>query len=392
MRLDRKTRTVLTARLEMRCSCCVTRPNIINEGMPPIPSHKPVKAGPGLLGRDIDKPSGPGQVNSKLGLRRPQDASPVDGLKLWDSMEYLEDGTPLYLKGKNSCIYFCIHGAGHSALSFTLLAQELQEFAAVAAYDIRGHGNSRHAGGEADLSIQTLVADAFAVFLEVVRRNPESTFVILGHSMGGSVAARLAKQLETTPNSERVVGLLIVDVVEGTALEYLPYMVEIISHKPKQFASLEDAIKWAVQSKSVMNLSSAKISIPPQLREVKSDGGAAHFEWKNNLLTSQPFWLEWFKGLSSTFLSSKFAKVCFIAARERLDKELEIANMQGKFKLVTFPNVGHCMMEDDPVAMARNCHMVLDRFRCALCMDDVRAIRERGVPAFVTRLKPYSKN
>lgn len=360
--------------------------------MPPIPTQKPLKAGPGLLKRDFEQPSSSGQVNSKLGLRRQLDTSPVDGTKLWDAVEYLADGTPLYVKGKNSCVFFCIHGAGHSALSFTLLAQELQEFASVVAYDIRGHGNSRHAGGEADLSIQTLVADALAVFIEVAQRHPESTFVILGHSMGGSVAARLAKQLETTAHCDRVVGLLIVDVVEGTALEYLPYMVEVINHKPKQFASIEDAIKWAVQSKSVMNVSSARISIPPQLREVKTDGGAGHFEWKNNLLTSQPFWLEWFKGLSSTFLSSKFAKVCFIAARERLDRELEIANMQGKFKLVTFPNVGHCMMEDDPVAMARNCHLVLDRFRCALCMDDVRAIRERGVPAFVSRLKPYSKN
>ena len=370
----------------------MTRPNIINEGMPPALPHKPVKVVPGLLKREPEKPTGPAQVNSKLGLRKAQDSHPVDGTKLWDAIEYLDDGTPLYTKGKNSCIFFCIHGAGHSALSFTLLAQELQEFAMVAAFDIRGHGNSRHAGGEADLSIQTLVADALLVFLELVKRYPEATFVILGHSMGGSVAARLAKQLESSPQCERIVGLLIVDVVEGTALEYLPYMVDIIQHKPKQFASLEDAIKWAIQSKSVMNLSSAKISIPPQLREVRSDGGQVHFEWKNNLLTSQPFWLEWFKGLSSTFLSSRFAKVCFIAARERLDKELEIANMQGKFKLVTFPNVGHCMMEDDPIAMARSCHMVLDRFRCALCMDDVRAIRERGVPSFVSRLKPYSKN
>ena len=60
--------------------------------------------------------------------------------------------------------------------------------------------------------------------------------------------------------------MISVDVVEGTALEYLPFMAEVISHKPKQFKSEEEAIKWAIQTKSVMNPESARISIPPQLK------------------------------------------------------------------------------------------------------------------------------
>ena len=317
--------------------------------------------------------------------------TPIDGKKMWDSIEYLQDGTPLYTMGKESCVFFCIHGAGHSALSFTLLAQQLQEFATTVSYDIRGHGYSKHEGGEADLSIDTLVNDALAVFEEVVKRHPNSTFAILGHSLGGSIAVRAAKKLETMPEAERIVALISVDVVEGTALEYLPYMVEIISHKPKSFESEEAAIKWALQSKNVFNLDSARISIPPQLTEVQTEKGKV-FKWKNELIKSEVFWLGWFKGLSSTFLASKFPKICFIAARERLDKELEIANMQGKFRLISFPNVGHCMMEDDPVSTAKNCYMVLDRFRCPLSTDDVKVIKEKGIPAFHSKLKPYSKN
>ena len=110
------------------------------------------------------------------------------------------------------------------------------------------------------------------------------------------------------------------------------------------------------------------------------------------MINSESFWLGWFKGLSSGFLAAKVPKVCFIAARERLDKELEIANMQGKYKLVTFPNVGHCMMEDDPIAMTKNCHMVLDRFKCPLSMEDLKFIKLHGVPAFHGKLLSYSKN
>lgn len=336
----------------------------------------------------MKKPSGPPKFPTKLPPSMKH--APIDGRKLWDSIEYLEDGTPLYTMGKQSCIFFCIHGAGHSALSFTLLAQELQEFASCISYDIRGHGFSEHGEGEKDLSIETLTDDCIRVFREAVKRHPNSTFVLFGHSMGGSVAVRAAKKLENMEERERIVALIMVDVVEGTALEYLPFMSEILSKRPVSFESEENAIKWAIQSKNVLNPDSARISIPPQLKSIEGEKGK-QFVWKNNLIESEKFWLHWFKGLSQDFLNSKFSKICFIAARERLDKELEIANMQGKFRLVTFPNVGHCMMEDDPIATAKNCHMVLDRFRCPLSMEDVKFIKDKGVPAFTSTLKAYSK-
>jgi protein phosphatase methylesterase 1 len=355
------------------------KPTKVNHGIFPKP---PQAAGGFSTGSGM----GLGQsAGKKLGL----DFNPVDGRTLWDSIDYLEDGTPIYFKGKESCIFFCIHGAGHSALSFTILAQELQEFASVLSYDIRGHGYSKHPDGEADLSINTLVADANYVINEAVKKYPNSTFVILGHSLGGSIACRLAKQLEKSPIAERIVSLISVDVVEGTALEYLPFMAEVINKRPKSFPSMQDAIRWIVHSKTVLNLESAKISIPPQLRE--NPNGSGEVVWKNELLKSEKFWTDWFKGLSSTFLESRFSKICFIAARERLDKELEIANMQGKFRLVSFPNVGHCMLEDDPVSAAKYCHMVLDRFKCPLSLDDVKKVKEKGIPSFHSGLKPYSK-
>jgi protein phosphatase methylesterase 1 len=41
-----------------------------------------------------------------------------------------------------------------------------------------------------------------------------------------------------------VLGVVNLDVVEGTAMEFLGNMMQIIESRPKGFASLEDAIAW----------------------------------------------------------------------------------------------------------------------------------------------------
>ena len=53
----------------------------------------------------------------------------------------------------------------------------------------------------------------------------------------------------------------------------------------------------------------------------------------------------WFTGLSSKFLASRTARLLVLAGTERLDKELMIGQMQGKFQLVVIPGVGHMVHE-----------------------------------------------
>ena len=137
-----------------------------------------------------------------------------------------------------------MHGAGMCAQSFALLAKEIKQFARLAAFDFRGHGYSEHPEGEKDLSITTLVNDALEVFNYLKEYDPDATFAIMGHSMGGSVASKLAKQIYDSEDSERVIALIVIDVVEGTALEALPAMEQIVLSKPKKFKSIEDAIRW----------------------------------------------------------------------------------------------------------------------------------------------------
>lgn len=39
-------------------------------------------------------------------------------------------------------------------------------------------------------------------------------------------------------------GLVVIDVVEGTAIDALPFMETIVSSRPRKFDSLESAITW----------------------------------------------------------------------------------------------------------------------------------------------------
>ncbi len=41
-----------------------------------------------------------------------------------------------------------------------------------------------------------------------------------------------------------------------------------------------------------------------------------------------------------------------LAGTDRLDKELMIGQMQGKFQLAVVPGVGHMLHEDDPTGVA----------------------------------------
>ncbi len=63
-----------------------------------------------------------------------------------------------------------------------------------------------------------------------------------------------------------------------------------------------------------------------------------------------PHWREWFTGLSGQFLGAPVAKLLLLAGTDRLDRDLTIGQMQGKFQLDVLPEAGHCVHEDRPRA------------------------------------------
>jgi protein phosphatase methylesterase 1 len=84
------------------------------------------------------------------------------------------------------------------------------------------------------------------------------------------------------------------------------------------------------------------ISVPSQFTQT-AEGS---FVWRTNLFKSEVFWEGWFKGLSKEFLSVPVNKMLLLAGTDRLDTELTIAQMMGKFALKMLPFVGHVIQED----------------------------------------------
>eukprot|EP00890_Picochlorum_soloecismus_P002933 jgi/Picsp_1/3640/NSC_06477-R1_protein phosphatase methylesterase 1-like len=165
-------------------------------------------------------------------------------------------------------VILCVHGGGYTGLTWAPLALALGQLGcecSIVAPDLRGHGRSE-TSDDLDLSIETLAADMQAIWLGVKRRmgQPKVSLVLLGHSMGAAVAIHAAKQPEIASDLN---GIVVIDVVEGTAIQSLSTMTSILQQRPSGFVSQEEAIEWALRSGTSRNRSSACISIPGMLNK-----------------------------------------------------------------------------------------------------------------------------
>ncbi|KMT19427.1 hypothetical protein BVRB_1g012720 [Beta vulgaris subsp. vulgaris] len=270
--------------------------------------------------------------------------SPIDWTAYFDqeddiSIPDTDNVFHVYKAGSEGPVIFCLHGGGYSGLSFALSASKIKEKGRVVAMDLRGHGKSI-TDNDLDLSIETLCTDVVAVLKTMYGDSPPA-IVIIGHSMGGSVAVHIAAK-RTLPS---LAGLIVVDVVEGTALASLVHMQKILSIRAKHFPSMVKAIEWSVKSGSLRNIDSARVSIPATL---KYDDSKKCFVHRACLEETEQYWRGWYEGLSEKFLSSPVPKLLLLAGTDRLDRTLTIGQMQGKFQMVVVRHTGHAIQEDVP--------------------------------------------
>ncbi|CEP11072.1 hypothetical protein [Parasitella parasitica] len=259
---------------------------------------------------------------------------PLDSLR--------EDENDDTARRTNGPLFVMHHGAGSSGLTFGVVAKHIKEFSqmecGVIAIDCRGHGASKTEMFDSDFSLATLSNDLINIIKETV--HDDQDIILVGHSMGGSVVVNVAC-MKVLKN---ITGVSVLDVVEGSAIDALSSMTKILSSRPKTFNSTEQAILWGIQSNTLRNLESAKLSIPALIELTEE----AKFKWITDLNKTQPFWTEWFTGLSNKFLNSGTAKLLILAGTDRLDKPLIIGQMQGRFQLNIFPDAGHFLQEDTP--------------------------------------------
>lgn len=104
----------------------------------------------------------------------------------------------------------------------------------------------------------------------------------------------------------------------------------------------------STRSRTIRNPTSARISVPALLLDSGDSGGPRPWRWRTDLAKTQPFWEGWFVGLSRKFLETRGGKLLVLAGTDRLDRELMIGQMQGKYQLLVLPEVGHFLHEDAP--------------------------------------------
>jgi protein phosphatase methylesterase 1 len=101
----------------------------------------------------------------------------------------------------------------------------------------------------------------------------------------------------------------------------------------------------SVTTNTIRNSVSARLSVPSIVRPADSDVSAHPYVWRTPLRSTAPFWAGWFTGLSSAFLTARAARLLILAGADRLDRELMIGQMQGKFQMAVVPGVGHMLHE-----------------------------------------------
>ncbi|XP_074378385.1 uncharacterized protein LOC141719921 isoform X2 [Apium graveolens] len=224
-------------------------------------------------------------------------------------------------------------------MEVVILARKIKQEARIVAMDLRGHGKSS-TENDLDLSIERLCGDVLAV-IKTMHGDSPPAILLVGHSMGGAVAVHVAAK-KVLPS---LAGLIVVDVVEGTAMASLMHMQKLLSNRMQYFPSIEKAIEWSVKGGTLRNIDSARISIPST---VKYDDSKKCYVHRARLMETEQYWRGWYEGLSEKFLSSPVPKILLLAGTDRLDRALTIGQMQGKFQMVLVRHTGHAIQEDVP--------------------------------------------
>ncbi|OWK17852.1 PPME1 [Cervus elaphus hippelaphus] len=227
----------------------------------------------------------------------------------------------------------------------------------IVALDLRGHGETKVRNSE-DLSAETMAKDVGNV-VEAMYGDLPPPIMLIGHSMGGAIAVHTASS-SLVPS---LLGLCMIDVVEGTAMDALNSMQNFLRGRPKTFKSLENAIEWSVKSGQIRNLESARVSMVGQVKQCEGitspEGSKSIVE---GIIEEEE---EDEEGSESVNKRKKEDDMEVSESVDRLDKDLTIGQMQGKFQMQVLPQCGHAVHEDAPDKVAEAVATFLIRHRFA---------------------------
>ena len=262
----------------------------------------------------------------------------------------LPDGTDepnirVYVAGERAqhaadiCLYF-IHGAGSSSMTWHFQVQHLKDIAMIIAPDLRGHASSFV---PSTMHMNDLVDDTELVLLAFKEQIGSRRVILIGHSLGGSIAVRLASRRASTGDISAVV---VLDVAEDTALHSLSIIDKIVCSWPRSFTSQEEYAQWSTTISRPQSSFSSRISTIDHL--IRGDDHLLYTKF--DLLKWRDDWSSWFIGFNDTFLSLRCYKFLILSHRDNLDTTLLTAIMQGKLECHSMSNPfrSHFFQEDSP--------------------------------------------
>ncbi|XP_036967390.1 protein phosphatase methylesterase 1-like isoform X3 [Acanthopagrus latus] len=338
------------------------------------------------------------------------DYSPVSWREYYDEMEDVNVGPAdsrdvfrIYKAGSEGPLLVLLHGGGHSALSWAVFTTAITRRVncRVLAMDLRGHGDTLVRQSD-DFSTQTMSSDVANVIQACYGETPPP-IILIGHGVGGAIAVHTVGNM-VIPTT---VGLVAIDVVEGSAMEALHSIQNFLKGRPKSFKSMDHAIEWSVKSGQIRNLESAKVSMVGQIKRceveeadtleqaspvpdvvverseefydqsyVNDKENAASesvYKWRIDLSKSEKYWDGWFRGTSNLFLACNLPKLLLLAGIDRLDRDLTIGQMQGRFMMQVLPPCGHAVQEDKPERVAEAVASFLQRHKFAEARRETRS-------------------
>lgn len=186
----------------------------------------------------------------------------------------------------NAPVLVLLHGGGYSSLTWSLFVKSINEICdcKIVAIDLRGHG-STSTDNDYDLSVPTIVDDIYNVLICLFNEDNQDreslemyssiyepikeptrlpNLSLVGHSMGGALAVHCAYKLSKVCT---ISGLIVIDVVEGTALDALQSMHLVLKNRQSSFHTIKEAIEWCVRNNQTKNIEAARISFPGQIKK-----------------------------------------------------------------------------------------------------------------------------
>lgn len=128
-------------------------------------------------------------------------------------------------------------------------------------------------------------------------------------------------------------------------------MSTIIKDIPKSFNSIEIALKWNLSSSHSHHNSHSASKQTDAIRaslasQLKYNDQTSSYEWITDLSLMEPFWNDWFRGLTQNFLKFPGSRLLILADVDYMDREMMVAQMQGKFQFAVVKESGHTIQED----------------------------------------------